>query len=91
MADKIKDCVQPSPCPRQTIPLSESSHSGRVRICKITGDRKLCARMASIGVYPGNEAELLCPENGSQCLLKLQGATLSLDSNTSKNILVTSV
>jgi len=47
--------------------------------------------MASIGVYPGKEAELLCPENGAQCLLKLHGSTLSLDKDTSKNIIVTSV
>jgi len=45
--------------------------------------------MASLGVYPGEEIELLCPQNGSQCLLKLQGGTLVLDSNTSRNILVT--
>ena len=47
--------------------------------------------MASLGVYPGEEVELLCPENGSQCLLKLQGGTLSLDSNTTRNIMVTEV
>jgi hypothetical protein len=47
--------------------------------------------MASLGVYPGEEAELLCPENGAQCLLKLQGTTLSLDSHTTKNILVTEI
>jgi Fe2+ transport system protein FeoA len=89
LADKVKNSVQQSPCRKHVTPLSESCRSGRLKICKITGDRKLCARMASLGVYPGEEAELLCPENGSQCLLKLQGATLSLDSNTTKNILVT--
>jgi Fe2+ transport system protein FeoA len=92
LADKVKNCVQqPYCCPKQVVPLSDSSRSGRIKICKVTGDRKLCARMASLGVYPGEEAELLCPENGSQCLLKLQGATLSLDSNTTKNILVTKI
>ena len=91
LADKVMNCVKHSPCPKQVTPLSESCRSGRLKICKITGDRKLCARMASLGVYPGEEVELLCPENGSQCLLKLQGATLSLDSNTTKNIMVTEV
>ncbi len=91
VAGRIKGCLEPSLCSQQTIPLSESCHGGRIKICKITGDRKLCARMASIGVYPGKEAELLCPENGAQCLLKLHGATLSLDKDTSKNIIVTSV
>jgi len=91
LADKIKSCVKPPSGPRKIAPLSESYRSGRLKICKITGDRKLCARMASLGVYPGEEFELLCPENGSQCLLKLQGSTLSLDSNTTKNIMVTKV
>ena len=92
LADKVKNCVKKHPpCPKQVAPLSESCRSGRVKICKITGDRKLCARMASLGVYPGEEIELLCPEKNSQCLLKLQGATLSLDSNTTRNIMVTEV
>ncbi|MDO9042399.1 MAG: FeoA family protein [Desulfocapsaceae bacterium] len=92
LANKVKNCVKQSPAgPRHVAPLSESCRSGRLKICKITGDRKLCARMASLGVYPGEEVELLCPENGSQCLLKLQGSTLSLDSNTTKNIMVTKV
>ncbi len=89
LTTKIKNCVKQPPDPKQVAPLSESCRSGRLKICKITGDRKLCARMASLGVYPGEVVELLCPENGSQCLLKLQGATLSLDSNTTRNIMVT--
>lgn len=91
LAGKVKNCIKQPSCPRHVVPLSESCRSGRVKICKITGDRKLCARMASLGVYPGEEAELLCPENGSQCLLKLQGTTLSLDSSTTKNILITEI
>ncbi len=95
LADKVRSCVPQPPCHghghAHIAPLSESCRSGRLRICKITGDRKLCARMASLGVYPGEEAELLCPENGAQCLLKLQGTTLSLDSHTTKNILVTEI
>jgi ferrous iron transport protein A len=89
LADKIRNSTGQPVCPGQIAPLSESCRSGRLKICKITGDRKLCTRMASLGVYPGEEVELLCPENGSQCLLKLQGTTLTLDSNTTRNILVT--
>lgn len=91
LANGIKHSAQQSGCGKHLTPLSETCRSGRLKICKITGDRKLCARMASLGVYPGEEAELLCPENGSQCLLKLQGATLSLDSDTTRNILVTEI
>lgn len=72
-------------------PLSESCQAGKIKICKVTGDRKLCARMASLGVLPGEEAELICPRKGSQCLLKIHGGTLSLDQTTSNNIIVQSV
>lgn len=89
LADKVKNCTRQPLRPGQVTPLSESCRSGRLKICKITGDRKLCTRMASLGVYAGEEVELLCPENGSQCLLKLQGGTLVLDSSTTRNILVT--
>lgn len=44
--------------------------------------------MASMGIYPGVEADIICPENGGQCLLKVQGGTVSLDSEVSQNILV---
>lgn len=72
-------------------PLSSACQGGRVRICKVTGDRKLCARMAAMGVLPGHELELICPANGERCLVKINGGTLSLDDSTSQNILVTSV
>ncbi len=62
-----------------------------MKISKVTGDRKLCSRMASLGILPGHEAEIVCPENGSQCILKVHGGTLSIDNNTSKNILVSSI
>ena len=47
--------------------------------------------MASLGVLPGQEAELICPQGNSQCLLKIHGGTLSLDKTTSNNIIVKSV
>lgn len=72
-------------------PLSENCRAGKVKICKVTGDRKLCARMASLGVLPGEEAELICPQSGKQCLLKIHGGTVSLDQTASDNIIVQSV
>jgi Fe2+ transport system protein FeoA len=75
----------------QVMPLSRIRHHGRKRICKITGDRKLCARMASMGFFPGEEVEILCSENDSQCILKIQGGTVSLDNTASRNILVQSI
>lgn len=90
-ADKMKSCLAGEKCLKPVGPLSNKGQAGRVRICQVTGDRKLCARMASMGVYPGIEAELICPENGSQCILKIQGSTLSLDRSVSQNILVSAL
>ncbi len=90
-ADKLKTNFVKEKCSEKITPLSQNCKRGRKKICKITGDRNLCARMATLGVYPGKEIELICPENGSQCLLKIHGGTISLDSNTSKNILVQSL
>jgi len=92
IAKKIAKCKRKrDECARHYGPLSETCHAGKLKICKITGDRRQCAKMASLGVIPGKEAELLCPRNGSQCLLKIHGGTLSLDQYTSNNIIVESV
>ncbi len=47
--------------------------------------------MAAMGLYPGVEADVLCSETGSQCLLKINGGTISLGPDVSDNILVTSL
>ncbi len=88
---KVQQCTRGKHCAQHHGPLSESCHAGKVKICKVTGDRKLCARMASLGVLPGEEAELICPRKGAQCLLKVHGGTLSLDQDMSSNIIVQSV
>jgi len=77
-------------CQRQAMPLSAQRQGGPLRICRIKGDRGLCARMAAMGLYPGREAELIHPECGGQCLLKIEGGTLCLDKSASEGILVTS-
>ncbi len=87
-AKKVGSCRRGKDCPKQYGPLSETCQTGKLKICKITGDRKHCARMASLGVLPGEEAELICPQNNAQCLLKVHGGTLSLDQDTSNNIIV---
>jgi hypothetical protein len=47
--------------------------------------------MASLGVYPGVEADIISAKNGSQCILKVNGGTISLDSEVSNDILVTQI
>ena len=93
LAKKVQGCTITNRANRRVHhgPLSENCQAGKVKICKVTGDRKLCARMASLGVRPGEEAELICPRKGSQCILKIHGGTLSLDQSISRNIIVQSV
>jgi Fe2+ transport system protein FeoA len=91
--DRVRNCFRRGRgrCRDLIAPLSESGQTGRVKVCKVTGDRKICARMASMGLYPGVEADIICAENGNRCLLKVNGGTISLDAEVSDNILVTSL
>ncbi|MCW5203280.1 ferrous iron transport protein A [Desulfobulbus sp. US2] len=60
-------------------------------MCKVSGDRSACGRMASLGVLPGTVLELLCSARGrgrKQCMVRINGGTLSLDALTAQNILV---
>lgn len=72
-------------------PLSANCHAGRKKICKINGDRKMCAKMASMGFYPGEEIYLICGERNARCVLRVGGGTISLDEAASKSILVESL
>lgn len=89
--DRIKNCPGRKGKKEGMTTLSKNCSTGKKKIYKITGDRKLCGRMASLGVFPGGEIEVIYGERGSQCLLKVQGCTLSLDTITSDNILVESL
>jgi Fe2+ transport system protein FeoA len=44
--------------------------------------------MASLGVLPGSELELICKGGGQQCMIKVNGGTISLDAPTAASILV---
>lgn len=88
IAEALKLCCTGGKCKQQISPLSSLCHAGRIRICKVQGDRKLCARMAAMGIYPGTEGDLLCPDNGSKCILRISGGSLCLDHSMSENILV---
>ena len=87
-ADKVRKCFAGRRCHEEIAPLSKKGHPGRVKVCKVTGDRKICARMASMGVYPGVEADVVCSGGGNRCVLKVHGGTISLDADITANILV---
>lgn len=87
--DKVRNCFGMSRCQKIEAPLSENDCCRKVKVCKVKGDRKVCARMASLGLYPGVEADVICSQQGNQCVVKVNGGTISLDSNISENIYVT--
>jgi ferrous iron transport protein A len=89
--DRVRNCFGKNNCAKRNVPASLQKSTGRVQVCKVNGDRKICARMASMGLYPGVIADIICAEEGSQCILKVHGGTISLDSSVSENILVTSI
>lgn len=90
--NNLKACIFPTEkCPEEATPLSKACRCQRLKICGIGGDRKLCARMAQMGVLPGSEIELLCPLQSRNCMIKVNGSTVSLDQLTADHILVTPV
>nr|WP_320011800.1 FeoA family protein [uncultured Desulfobulbus sp.] len=76
---------------QSSTPLSQSCCHGRFRVCAVNGDRRTCARMANLGLLPGRELELLCKGNGQQCMVKVNGGTISLDAPTASTIMVAPV
>ncbi|MDH4318216.1 MAG: ferrous iron transport protein A [Desulfobulbaceae bacterium] len=89
LSDKKTYELRPITDSTNALPLASSCCHGKMKVCKISGDRALCARMANLGVLPGCELELLCPLRGENCLVKINGGTISLDEPTAQNILVT--
>lgn len=72
------------------LPLCNAQSGRRLKVACIEGGRRLCARMASMGIYPGVEMEVLCSGCGCPCLVRVHGGTLSLGAGVSEKIMVTS-
>ena len=69
-------------------PLAQAGCGRRLRVCRIGGGRGICARMASLGIFPGQEVELVCAADQFRCLVRLNGSTVSLGDGAAENILV---
>ena len=66
------------------MPLCKVGFGKKVKVACVDVERRLCARMAALGIYPGAEMELLC----SGCV-RVNGGTLSLGEEISGSIYVT--
>ena len=82
-------CLRKVSCPEGAMPLSNACCKGRVKVCRIRGDRKTCARMAHLGLLPGSVVELICRGRGNSCMVRVNGGTISLDQPLAEGILVT--
>lgn len=89
--ERVKNRFCKLNCKESVSKLSKRANGGRVKVCKVTGDRKVCARMAAMGLYPGVEADIICADGSNQCLLKIHGGTISIDSEITDNIYVTNL
>ena len=90
LKEKIGQCpVREEKYPDNAKPLSMACGCERLKVCKVRGDRKLCARMAQLGVLPGSIIELICSTQSQNCMVKIKGSTVSLDQLSAENILVT--
>ena len=82
LSDIAAQCLRRKRCGHGSVsagtPLPDACCKGRMRVCAINGDRQTCAKMANLGVRPGSELELLCKGGGQQCLIKINGGTISL-------------
>jgi ferrous iron transport protein A len=72
------------------LPLSDARSGQRCKVAGIEGGRQLCARMATMGIYPGVEMEVVCAGCNCPCMVRVHGCTLSLGVGMSNKILVTS-
>jgi ferrous iron transport protein A len=70
-------------------PLCRVKSGCKVKVACVEGGRKLCARMAALGIYPGVEMQLLCNGCGFPCMVRINGGTLSLGDGISEKIFVT--
>lgn len=82
---KNRKCACKAAC---ATPLCDAPAGKPLRVASIAGERNLCARMASLGIYPGVEMERLCEGCGSPCVIRVHGGTISLSSGISQKILV---
>lgn len=86
----LRGCSRPNGCcfDNDPLPLSNAPAGKRLKVKRIEGGRRLCARMAAMGIYPGAEMDLVCAGCGSPCLVRLHGGTLSLGAGVSQKIWV---
>ena len=70
------------------VPLSAISQGARVTIRTLTGDRKTCAQISAMGLYPGAEGEMLSCFGNGQCILDIHGCRLCIDREIASQVMV---
>jgi ferrous iron transport protein A len=70
------------------LPLAAAGCGHRLEVCRIDGGRGICGRLASLGIFPGQQVELVCAADNTRCLVRINGATVSLGDGAAEKILV---
>ena len=70
------------------VPLSAICGKCKITIHQVTGDRRTCARIGALGLYPGAEGEVIFPDQGKSCVLYIHGGRLCLDRLLADRIMV---
>ncbi len=76
---------------REEIPLSIAKAGKKFKICRILGGRNVLSRLASLGLYPGVEIELICGSCNAPCIVRVNNSKLSLGEGVAQKILVKEV
>ena len=72
----------------EELSLAEVAPGETVRVTRISGGRRLCARLAHMGIYPGVELEVICGGRGAPSIVRIRNCTISLGKGMSHKILV---
>lgn len=80
-----------SDLPITLLPLSEVGPGENVKIVRLDGGRRMCARLAHMGIYPGTKLTIISGGKGTPVIARFGNTTISLGKGASKKILVTKV
>lgn len=87
-AIKLRPADTPQLSHKGPVPLSTIGGNCKITIRQVTGDRRTCAKIGALGLYPGAEGEVIFPGQGRRCVLHIHGSRLCLDHLLADRILV---
>lgn len=75
----------------KVLPLSETRPGDVVRLVRLNGGRRMCARLAHMGLYPGVQVTIVSGGEGAPVIIRKGQSTISIGKGMSGKILVEKV